>query len=206
MVAGVAPGTPAVSPLASLSLRGDGRLAQVRAAAAAADFRTCAARSTSPQSIEVAYERAWCVYNLERPLEALALFTLAANSSLGGTVRRDARYGMALSYLKRNMTDAASEIAASTDLTLDQRRTVEAIILDQRGVRAYQEEDYDRAIVYFDGLEELEGTLRRDLAILRAYAYLNSGDVRRAREEFQRLDSELRTEDTRAGLAAARTQ
>ncbi len=196
--------TPAVSPLASLRRTGDGRIGQVRAAARAADFRTCAARSVAPRSLDVAYERAWCVYNLDRPLEALALFTAAAGANLGGTIPRDARYGMALSLLARDMTDAASRIAAATDFDIEQRRTVEGIILDQRGVRSYQQEDFAQAIIYFNGLETLDGTLRRDLSILRAYAYLNSGDRETARREFQRLHDELATDQTRIGLAAAR--
>ena len=199
----VTPIVSAISPLSTLRRGGDGRLSQVRAAAQAANFQECAARSVQPQSLEVAYERAWCVYNLERPLEALALFGAAA-SGLGGTVGRDARYGMALAYLKRNMTDSASQLAASTEFTLEQRRTVEGIILDQRGVRAYQQEDFQRAIMFFDGLEQLDGTLRRDLAILRAYAYLNLGDRATARREFQRLDNELSTSETRDGLNATR--
>jgi hypothetical protein len=200
--AAVVPGTSAVSPLAALRRSGDGRLGQVRASAQAGDFRTCTARSVSPRSLDVTYERAWCVYNLDRPLEALALFTAAAGG-LSGAVARDARYGMALSMLKRNMTDAASRIAAATDLTQDQRSTIETTILDQRGVRSYQEENYMQAIIYFNGLEVLEGTLRRDLSILRAYAYLNSGDRATARTLFRGLNSLLSTAKTRAGLAAA---
>lgn len=195
------PATATAPPLSALRLSGDNRLNAVRSAAQAENFAECAARSAQPRSLDVAYERAWCVFNLDRPLEALALFTAA--SSMSGTVGRDARYGMALSYLRRDMTDAASQLAATTDFLPEQRRTVEAIILDQRGVRAYQQEDYPSAILFFDGLERLEGGLRRDLAILRAYAYLNSGDRSTARAEFRRLDAELSTEETRTGMRAS---
>jgi hypothetical protein len=197
----VVPRTYAASQLAELRRSGDSRLGQVRASAQSGDFRTCTARSVSPRSLDVAYERAWCVYNLDRPLEALALFTAAAGG-LGGTVSRDARYGMALSMLQLNMTGAASGIAATTGFTPDQRRTIEATILDQRGVRSYQEENYSQAIIYFDGLEALDGTLRRDLSIMRAYAYLNIGDRATARTLFLRLNNSLVTAESRAGLAA----
>jgi tetratricopeptide (TPR) repeat protein len=194
--------TSAASPLAELRRSGDSRLGQVRASSQIGDFRTCTARSVSPRSLEVAYERAWCVFNLDRPLEALALFTAVAGG-LSGTVSRDARYGMALSMLQRNMTNAASQIAAQTDFTIDQRRTIESTILDQRGVRAYQVGNYSQAIIYFDGLEAQVGTLRRDLSIMRAYAYLNSGDRATARTLFMRLNNTLATDETRTGLAAA---
>lgn len=192
-----------LSVLARLPAQGDGRLASVRAAAKADQFADCAARSVNPRSLAVAYERAWCVYNLDRPLESLALFSAAANGRLGVLITRDARYGMALSYLKRNMPEEASRIAATTDLTPDQRHDVETNILDQRGVFAYRAHDYARAIAYFNAYEQLTGTLRRDLAVLRAYAYLSSGDATTARQLFLALNRELSTDETRAGLAAA---
>jgi tetratricopeptide (TPR) repeat protein len=195
------PGTSSGSPLAELRRSGDSRLRQVRASAQTGDFRTCTARSVTPRSLEVAYERAWCVFNLDRPLEALALFTAVADG-LSGTMSRDARYGMALSMLQRNMTSAASRIAAETDFTIDQRRTIESTILEQRGIRAYQEGNYSQAITYFDGVKMLVGFLRRDLSIMRADAYLNSGDRATARTLFIHLNNALSTAETRTGLKA----
>ena len=194
-----------VSRLGTLPASGDGRLAAVRAAARSDNFTSCAANSARPRSLDVAYERGWCVYNLDRPLEALALFSAAATSGkLSGEVSRDAAYGMALSYLKRNMTEEASRVAAATDFTDSQRKDVESIILDQRGVRSYQLKEYRKAIAFFDGIEQLTGTLRRDLAIMRAYAYLNVGNRVEARKQFEYLNSQLSTEETRDGLNAAR--
>lgn len=195
------PGTSSGSPLAELRRSGDSRLRQVRASAQTGDFRTCTARSVTPRSLEVAYERAWCVFNLDRPLEALALFTAVADG-LSGTMSRDARYGMALSMLQRNMTSAASRIAAETDFTIDQRRTIESTILEQRGIRAYQEGNYSQAITYFDGVKMLVGFLRRDLSIMQADAYLNSGDRATARTLFIHLNNALSTAETRTGLKA----
>jgi tetratricopeptide (TPR) repeat protein len=200
----LAPVSVTHSPLTSLPNSGDGRIGSVRNAATSEAFAQCARLSTRPRSLDIAYERAWCVYNLDRPLEALALFSAAAAGRLPGTAARDARYGMALAYLELNMTEAASQIAASTDLTLDQRRTIESIILDQRGVRAYEQRQYREAIRFFDALEVLEGSLRRDLRLLRGYAYLNSGNRASAQAEFQSLHNELATPDTRAALAALR--
>jgi hypothetical protein len=199
-----APVTVARSPLTSLPNTGDGRIGSVRNAAASEAFAQCARLSTGPRSLDIAYERAWCVYNLDRPLEALALFSAAAAGRLTGTAPRDARYGMALAYLELQMTEAASQVAATTDLTLDQRRTIEGIILDQRSVRAYEQGQYAQAIRFFDALEVLEGSLRRDLRLLRGYAFLNSGNRARAQQEFQNLHNELATPDTRQALAALR--
>ncbi|CAM3331085.1 hypothetical protein PANO111632_14655 [Paracoccus nototheniae] len=153
-------------------------------------------------SANAIYQQAWQTYNLDRPMEAVAQFDAALRGRLDPTQRRDAQYGMALAYLKMGMPDNASRIAAATDLTRTQRVDVERQILDQRGVAAYNRRDYRRAIEFFDAIEGLTGSLRRDLAVLRAYAYLNSNQRDRARREFTRLHNELATTETRRGLAA----
>ena len=194
---------PTSARYASLPRSGDGRLQATRSAGKSGNFTTCTATSTRPRSLDVAYERAWCVYNLDRPMEALALFTAVASGGPDATVVRDARFGMALAYTKLGMTENAAKLAASTPFSPDQRRDVEAIILDQRGVRAYQRGDFKRAIAFFDGLEALQGTLRRDLSILRAYSYLNTGRRAEAHVLFTELNRELATEETRRGVAAS---
>ncbi len=202
----VTPASIVMAPptLSSLPRSGDGRLAQASSAARAGAFRECLAYSARPRSLDIAYERAWCAYNLDRPLESLSLFSAAADGGLGGTVQRDARFGMALSFLKRNMTDDAARIAAAIDLTAQQRGEVEVIILDQRGVRAYETGDHQGAVDYFNALEQAQGGLRRDLAMLRGYAFLRLGQRDRARNEFQKLHDVLATEESRTALNDAR--
>lgn len=198
-----APAPVAAAP-GALPLRGDGRIAEVRRLKESGQWAACVARSTEPRSVEVLYERSWCAYNLNRAGEALAGFTAAERTGqgLGGTVNRDARFGMILSYLSLNMTEEAARLAAATGLTNTQRVEVETTILDQRGVRAYHLRDYPQAIAYFNALEQLTGSLRRDLAMLRGYAHLNTGQTALAHEEFTRLHAQLATEETRAALRA----
>ncbi|AMY70300.1 hypothetical protein [Frigidibacter mobilis] len=198
--------TSSAAPRAStgtLPRQGDGRLAATRAAAQSGAWAECLARSTNPGSVELAYERAWCAYNLDRPAEALAGFTQMERARISPDLTRDARFGMALSYLDQDMTENAAQIAAATDFTREQRLTVESIILNQRGVRAYQRKDYHRAIAFFDAMEDM-GKLTRDLAILRAYAYLNLDKREEAHRQFETLHRQLATKETRAGMAASR--
>ncbi|MCB1395606.1 MAG: hypothetical protein KDJ98_06435, partial [Rhodobacteraceae bacterium] len=123
---------------------------------------------------------------------------------LGGDVPRDARFGMILSYLALNMTEEAARIAAATNLTQQQRLETETVILDQRGVRAYHAREYSQSIAYFNALEQISGSLRRDLAMLRAYAYMNAGQNAEALAEFTRLHNELATDETRAAIQSLR--
>lgn len=148
------------------------------------------------------YQRGWCAFNLDQSMEAINTFNAALNSGLRGDQRRDAAYGISLAYLKMGMPEEASRIAARTDFTHKQRLDIERQILDQRGVSAYKRKQYKQAIAYFDALEQLTGGIRRDLAVLRAYAWLNTGNRAEARRQFLKLNSELSTNDTRRGLRA----
>lgn len=196
---------PAAVPataLGSLGLRGDARIARTRALKEAGDWGNCLAHSANPRSLELLYERAWCAYNLERPGEALAAFAAVARNGggLGAGVIRDANFGLTLAYLSHSMTEEAARVAAATNLERGQRIEVETIILDQRGVRAYHLSDFDQSIAYLDALETLTGTLRRDLAMLRAYAHMNLRNIDTAREQFTRLHNQLATPETREAL------
>ena len=182
---------------------GGGGAGAVRAAAASGNLARCLALSEGSKSAAVVYERGWCAYNLDRPMEALAAFRQAAEGRLDKTQIRDARFGMALSYLKMHMPEEAARLAATTDLTHEQRVDIEGQILDQRGVAAYKKRQFRKAIGYFDALEEVRGNLSRDLAILRAYAWLNSGNRAKAHALFLQLHDELATEETARGLSAS---
>lgn len=201
-------GAPVRAMNLNLPLTGDGRLAEARRLKEQEQFARCLAATPNPRSMDVLYERSWCAYSHDRPTEALVGFTQAARvgDRLGPNVHRDAHFGMALSYLAMNMTEQGAQVAGQVALSETQRREIQRIVLDQRAVRAFRQQDYRQAISNLDALERLDGNLRRDLAILRAYAYLNNGDVDLARSHFERLHAQLATADTRRGLSLARGQ
>jgi hypothetical protein len=195
---------PAISP-SRLPARGDSRIAEVRALKEREQYARCIAASNNPRSLDVLYERSWCLFSHQRPTEALVGFqaAAAAGDAVGPNVGRDAHYGMSLAYLGMNMTEQGAAVATRVRLTDTQRAEVEAIVLDQRGVKAFRNGNYRQSIAYFNALEQLKGGLRRDLSILRAYALLNSGQRVEAKNEFERLHAQLATAETRQGLNAA---
>jgi hypothetical protein len=197
----------AAIPAGQLPTRGDSRVGQVRALKEAGNWAGCLAASANPRSLDVLYERSWCAYNLDRSGEALAGSTATAQrgSALGGDVPRDSRFGMILSYLDMNMTEEAARLAAATNLTRQQRLEVEATILDQRAVRSFHNRDYAQTIAYLNALEQLSGSLRRDLAMLRGYAFLNAGQSDLALAEFTRQNDILSTQETRSALESVRS-
>jgi hypothetical protein len=195
-----APGAPSRLPA-----QGDGRIAEIRRLKEREQYARCIAASQNPRSLDVLYERSWCLYGHGRPTESLVGFqaSAAAGDAIGPNVRRDAHFGMSLSYLNMNMTEQGAQAASRVRLTDTQRAEVEGIVLDQRGVKAYRTGSYRQAIGYFNALEQSKGSLRRDLSILRAYALLNSGQRAEAKSEFERLHTQLATAETRHGLNAA---
>jgi tetratricopeptide (TPR) repeat protein len=186
----------AVRTPSGLPARGDKRIRSVQRASEAENWAECVRSSHDPKSLDVLYQRSWCVYALGRPLEALVGFNAALLGGLDANATRDAAYGAALSYLSLGAVDDAALVAASHSMVMRHRVEIESGILDQRGVAAYQAGDYAAAIASFDELERLQGRLRRDLGVLRAYAYKHLGDRATSHSLFRQIHN---------GAASART-
>jgi tetratricopeptide (TPR) repeat protein len=183
-----------------LPVTGDPRMSRVTRAAADRAWADCLRASSEPRSLDVLYQRSWCLYGLDRPLQALPGFREALEGGLDANATRDAAYGASLAYLSLGATDDAARIAAMHPMSPPHRLEVETAILDQRGVAAYEAGRYVEAIAYFDELERLQGWLRRDLAMLRAYAYGNAGMRDRSRRAFRLLHTGVASERTAEAL------
>lgn len=199
-----APALHGQAALEALPPTGDRRLDATVRAAQNEDWAACAEASRKPRSVDVLYQRSWCVYNLDRRLEALSGFRIAARGGLGAERTRDAAYGLALSYLALGATDDAAAVAAAHDLTRNQRVAIESVILDQRGVRAYEAGRHREAIAFFDALEALEGSLRRDLAMLRGYSFAKLDETEFGWRQFRTVHNAMATQKTRTALDSIR--
>ena len=195
-----APPAASAAPAASPTAAASGGLSAVQRAAQAGDWAGCIARSADSTQASVVYQRGWCAYNLDRPLEAITAFETAIRSLRNADQRRDAGYGLLLSMLSLRMTEQAALFAATAPLTRQQRIDIEGQILDQRGVRAYENGEFARAVAFIRAHAQLTGTIRRDLALLEGYALLNMGDRVGARVIFERLHGDLATSETRRAL------
>lgn len=199
-----APAPAASAPVAAAPApQSSGALSTVQRAAQAGDWTRCLALSATSTHPEVVYQRGWCAYNLDRPHEAITAFEFAIRRLGAGDQRRDAGYGLLLSMLSLNMTEQAAQFAATAPLTRQQRINVEGQILDQRGLTAYENGEYARAVAFFRAYAQLVGSTRRDLSLLEGYALLNMGDRAGARAIFERLHRDLATPETRQALRAA---
>ncbi|MFP4570197.1 tetratricopeptide repeat protein [Rhodosalinus sp.] len=192
---------PETTAATGASRAGSGSLTGIEAAAERGDWTQCLALSAGSSNIRVIYQRGWCAYNADRPMEAVAAFRQAVERAPSAEVRTDASFGLLLAMLQLDMTEQAARVAASAPLRQAQRIEIEGQILNQRGVRAYQRRDFARAIAFFEEHERLTGVTRRDLALLKGYALLNLGERSAAREIFLDLHSQLATPETRRALS-----
>ena len=175
-----------------LKVKGDSRQRSILNSIEEQDWGSCLARSLKPSSMETALLRGWCAYNQSRPMEAISLFSAVSNSSASKKSRQEARFGLVLSLLEMDLVEDAAKTTAFGELSTSNRRKVELIILQKRGVQEFDRKNWDMAISYFDELERLGG-LNRDLDILRAQSYRNLGQFSKSRQEFKRLDGEIIT-------------
>lgn len=175
-----------------LKVKGDSRQRSILNSIEEQDWGSCLARSLKPSSMETALLRGWCAYNQSRPMEAISLFSAVSNSRASKKSRQEARFGLVLSLLEMDLVEDAAKTTAFGELSTSNRKKVELIILQKRGVQEFDRKNWDMAISYFDELERLGG-LNRDLDILRAQSYRNLGQFSKSRQEFKRLDGEIIT-------------
>ncbi|MCC6734500.1 MAG: cellulose synthase [Bauldia sp.] len=161
---------------------------------------TACSTSVNPESLSpaAALNRGWCLMDLDRPTEAAAAFGVALRSSSAAT-RSDAAYGQSLAYLRLGVTDRAAIAATQGEMTAARADEVQANILSQRAVAAYQDGRYAEAIRILDERARIAGE-QNDLMIIRGYSYMYMGNLGAARSIFGML-ANAGFPDARDGLA-----
>nr|WP_250157295.1 cellulose synthase [Tianweitania aestuarii] len=120
---------------------------------------------------QAALARAWCLSEMNRPLEAAATFEQAIRTG-NDAVRREAAYGQSLAYLSRNMVDDAALSASKAAQDPKRSHQLEVDILTQRALGFYEQKRYNEALLALDQRSRI-ATERVDLMAIRGYAYLN---------------------------------
>lgn len=154
-----------------------------RTARAVAGCRTTVDPQTLPPAAALA--RGWCLMELNRPLEAAAAFDAALRTT-APDVQRDAAYGQSLAYIRAGLFREAA--VAATKAKQPRARAVElqAAILSDRAVAAFDAGRYRETILFLDQLAQLR-TERADLMVLRGYAYKSLNRTTDARRIFEAL-------------------
>jgi len=199
-------GAPAPRVAAASTGSGGGGSASASRAKAAADrgdWAQCLAITQGATAVDAVNQRAWCAFNFGRPREALADFRRVAQAA-GGTMARDATYGMILAYAKLGDANQAAALASRTQLTAQQRAVVNKTVIAKLAVASFEAGRNRQAIEYLDRLSRETGSLDRGLAMLRGWALLKSGNKSAAREQFRRIHAASPGSDSLQGLRESR--
>ncbi|CAD7051823.1 cellulose synthase [Pseudorhizobium halotolerans] len=133
---------------------------------------SCTSRvDVSRLSPGAALARGWCLMELNRPLEAADSFGVAIRSN-NHSVSEDAAYGQSLAYLRLGLTDRAAVAATRAPMGPSRARELQASILADRAVQAFQSQRFREALLYLDQRMQVQQE-PVDLMVLRGYSYMN---------------------------------
>jgi tetratricopeptide (TPR) repeat protein len=146
--------------------------------------RSCRATADADGlSAEAALARAWCLLDLQRPLEAIPAFESAIRRG-GSAVRRDAAWGQSLAYLRVGLANEAAVAAAKSPQDARRSADLEEALLSRRATEFFEAGRYVEALLALDQRSKVAPE-RVDLMLLRGYAYLNIGRKDDARRVFR---------------------
>ena len=108
---------------------------------------------------------------LNRPMEAAQSFAVAVDAGDGG-LSEDAAYGQSLAYLRLGLTDRAAVAATQAPMSSVRARELQASILADRAIQAFQADRYRETLLYLDQRMQVQQE-PVDLMVLRGYSYIN---------------------------------
>nr|CAD6596766.1 cellulose synthase [Rhizobium sp. Khangiran2] len=148
-----------------------------------------------------ALARGWCLMELNRPLEAADSFGVAIRSN-NRSVSEDAAYGQSLAYLRLGLTDRAAVAATRAPMGPSRARELQASILADRAIQAFQSQRFREALLYLDQRMQVQQE-PVDLMVLRGYSYMN---LNRPHDALRIFEAAAATgnRDARRGLADAK--
>lgn len=156
----------------------------------------------SSASGSTALTRGWCLMELDRPAEAVRAFEAAIESGNAKT-RSEAAWGQSLANIRLGLPDKAAVSASRAPQDGQRARDLEASILSLRATGFFEKKRYAETLLALDQRARIAPE-RRDLMVLRGYAYLGLYRIGEARQVFEAIAASGDPEGAR-GLAAVRT-
>ncbi|MGG7516365.1 cellulose synthase [Allorhizobium undicola] len=167
--------------------------------AAASGSGACAAQGAGSPALSLS--AGWCLMRINRPLEAALAFEQALQSRQPQE-RSDAAYGLSLAYLRLGLTGKAAVAATRAPLAPAKAMEVQASILSDRAIAAFNAKLYKNALLLLDQRAAIAPE-RTDLMVLRGYSYLSLKMYGDAVRIFEAAAATGNT-DARRGLNDAR--
>ncbi|WP_132310491.1 hypothetical protein [Martelella mediterranea] len=155
-------------------------------------------RSPEGLSPAAAVQQAWCLMDLERPMEAAKAFEVGLGSG-SSKVREEAAYGQSLAYMRMGLNSKAAVSASQAPLNRERQLDVQIQLLTNRALAAYQGGHYNDALMLLSQRDQL-APLEAGLMVIRGYSYYNLKRYFDARQVFEAL-AEMGNRDGMEGLS-----
>jgi tetratricopeptide (TPR) repeat protein len=148
--------------------------------------------------------RSWSLMRLMRPTEAQMSFVAAMTSPDAIPTQRDeAVYGLVRAQIAQHLFRDAANTITRYGLPSERLNEVQADLLGQQILVAFQREDYRRAVALMEQRRDYAQP-DRGLEIQEAWSRYHMGEIQTAQRIFSRLDRIVSTEETEEGLDAVR--
>jgi tetratricopeptide (TPR) repeat protein len=164
--------------------------------------RACALSRPRPEAMAgaTALRFAWCLMELERPLEAIAYFDRAIAVGAAAT-RSEATYGKSLAYLRKGLTDEAAVAATEAPQTLRRSAELTTGILTQRALAFYKERRFTETLLTLDERAKFLPE-QNDLMLMRGWSYFELGRFDEAEQVFRAVLKTGYSTEAARGLTA----
>jgi tetratricopeptide (TPR) repeat protein len=150
--------------------------------------------------------RGWSLHELGRHSEAAAAFRQALDDPrLPAGQRTDAGYGLALTQMANGLTAEARATMDRHGVTGERARGLQATLLNQQAIDAYERRDYRRAL---ELIRQVHQTTPgdRSLAMIEAWSLYNLRRYGEAHQAFRQLYQTYRSAEAAEGLRLAQNQ
>ena len=175
------------------------RLDRARTATNRGDYNECLRilQGLSRPSEELA--RGWCLHNLGQNAQAQAAFNRAAANG-SGSVRREARYALTLSYFAAGDFAKGKALRDTTKFTSSEQKVVERVYLGSAAQNAFDRGRHRDTLVYLDNLTLQGIPLSRGQLMIQGWALARLGRRGDARQVFQTVQATAPGSDVNAAL------
>lgn len=145
--------------------------------------------------------RGWCLHNLGQHAQAQAAFNdAAANGS--GSVRREARYGLTLSYFAAGSFAQGKALRDTTRFTSSEQSVVERVYLGAAAQNAFGRGRYRDALAFLDNLTLRNVPLTRGQLMVQGWSLARTGRSNEARQVFRTVQATAPGSDVDSALRA----
>ena len=177
------------------------RLDLARNATNRRDYNECLRLLQGRTSPAEQLARGWCAHNLGQSSQAQAAFN-AASAKGSGSVRREARFGLTLSYFSVGEFAQGKALMDTTRFSRSEQKVVDRIYLGAAAQNAFERRRYRDTLAYLDNLTLRGQALSRGQLMIQGWSLARTGRTNDARQVFRTVQATAPGSDVETALSA----